>query len=95
MSTRRILNITSRKKVDNMLPVVVAEDSTESVGPYSSVSPSFAFLFPTLGLPEPLSQILPSAMPPIFSPLVTRRKSKSTSRWWNLYVEAHSLHAQG
>lgn len=46
MSTRRILNITSRKKVDNMLPVVVAEDSTESVGPYSSVSPLLCVFIP-------------------------------------------------
>ena len=28
MTTRRVLNIASRKKVDNMLPVVVAEDNT-------------------------------------------------------------------
>ena len=34
MSSRRILSITSRKKVDNMLPVVVAEDNTTTVGPY-------------------------------------------------------------
>ena len=46
MSSRRILSITSRKKVDNMLPVVVAEDNTTTVGPYTSASPLLSLFIP-------------------------------------------------
>lgn len=46
MSSRRILTITSRKKVDNMLPVVVAEDNTTTVGPYTSASPLLSLFIP-------------------------------------------------
>ena len=46
MTTRRVLNIASRKKVDNMLPVVVAEDNVTTVGPYTSPSPLLCLFVP-------------------------------------------------
>lgn len=46
MSSRRVLNITSRKKVDNMMPVVIAEDNVETVGPYTSQSPMLSLFVP-------------------------------------------------
>lgn len=46
MTTRRVLNIASRKKQDNMLPVVVAEDNVTTVGPYTSPSPLLCLFVP-------------------------------------------------
>lgn len=46
MSTRRILNVTSRKKVDSMLPIVVAEDNTTTVGAFTSISPLLSLFIP-------------------------------------------------
>lgn len=46
MTRRRILNVTSRKKVDTMLPVVVQEDATTTVGPWSSAVPLMCLFIP-------------------------------------------------
>lgn len=46
MSTRKVLNITSRKKCDNMMPIVVAEDSAVTTGPYASPSPLLCLFVP-------------------------------------------------
>lgn len=46
MTVRRVLNVTSRKKVDTMLPVVVDESSVPTVGPYTSVSPLLCLFVP-------------------------------------------------
>ena len=46
MSARRILNVTSRKKVDSMQPVVVLEDSTTTVGGYTSLAPLLSLFVP-------------------------------------------------
>ena len=46
MSSRRILNVTSRKKVDNMMPIVVDEESAVTVGPFTSPSPLLCVFVP-------------------------------------------------
>ena len=39
MTRRSILNVTSRKKVDSMMPVVIDEANVHTNGPFTSVSP--------------------------------------------------------
>lgn len=46
MSTRRVLNITSRKKVDSMLPIVVGEDNNTTVGAFTSSQPLLSLFIP-------------------------------------------------
>jgi len=46
MSRRSVLNVTSRKKVDSMLPIVVDESSVETAGRYNSVSPLLCLFVP-------------------------------------------------
>lgn len=46
MSRRTILNVTSRKKVDNMMPVVIDESNVHTNGPYTSASPLLCLFVP-------------------------------------------------
>ena len=46
MTRRRILNVTSRKKVDTMLPIVVTEDVTITPGPFNAASPLTCLFIP-------------------------------------------------
>jgi len=46
MSSRRILNITSRKKADNMLPVVIDKGNNVTPGGYSSQAPLICLFIP-------------------------------------------------
>lgn len=46
MTRRSILNVTSRKKVDSMLPVVITEDMNVTPGPWSNATPLMCLFVP-------------------------------------------------